>query len=103
MAAANMLSQAGGAGKKAIPALLEAAKTDPNATVKMYSANALTTMGEDAIPAMVELLKLKDRNVLQNVMYGLQQHKAKSKAAVPGRSEERRVGKECRGWGEASQ
>jgi HEAT repeat protein len=81
--AANHLSQTGAAGKKAIPALLDLAKTDPNASVKYHAAASVTAMGEDAIPAMVELLKQKDFNVLQQVLYGLQGHKAKAKPAVP--------------------
>ena len=70
-------------GTPAIPLLLTLAKKDSDANVRYNAAAALNVMGEDAIAAEVELLESTDMNVLQTVLYGLQQHREKSKAAVP--------------------
>src|SRR5262249_7944916 len=81
--AANHLGNTGAAGQKAIPKLLETAKTDDNGTVRYYATEARCNGGEEAIPALAELAKSKDANAYQTAMFGLHRHGAKAKAAVP--------------------
>ncbi len=69
--------------KKALPALAGAARKDPDFQVRDQALWLVLGMGEDAIPAMIELLKGGDSQVQQNVMGQLQQFKAKAKAAAP--------------------
>ncbi|HKB38583.1 MAG TPA: HEAT repeat domain-containing protein, partial [Gemmataceae bacterium] len=82
-AAAERLGQCGREAKEAIPALAEVARSDPHPTVRGRALSALPSMGEGAIPALVELLESADWGVQQNAMDGLQRYRDRAKPAVP--------------------
>ena len=63
--------------------ITRAADNDPDANVRYYATNTISVFGEDAVPALAELVKAKDVNVHQAAMYGLQRYGAKAKTAVP--------------------
>src|SRR5262245_64430772 len=81
--AASCLGSCGEAGKKAMPDLVKLAKNDDNPNVRSYAIGALSRMGDDALPVLLDLLKEKDVTVQRSAMTGLQQYQAKAKDAVP--------------------
>ena len=55
--AAKALGRQGPAAKKAIPALIESAKTDPDLYVRQDAIRSLGLMGRDAVPVLIKLMK----------------------------------------------
>ena len=85
-------------GRPAIPALAKALKNS-DAGVRRDAASALGDIGAEAKTALaqlVPLLKDSDAKVRSSAASALESIGAEAKTALPQRSEERRVGKECR-------
>jgi HEAT repeat protein len=81
--AASWMGQFPRGGQPLRDALIAAASSDPDGTVRHYATERLAGLGEDVIPALTELAKHDDLLVFQSAMQGLQRYGAKSKGAVP--------------------
>jgi HEAT repeat protein len=72
------------AGPELLPQLRDLALNDKQQSTRYGATIALGHMGAEAVPALVELLPVKNGDIQRTVMVALQQHGAKSRAAVPG-------------------
>jgi HEAT repeat protein len=80
---AQYIGNCGKQAKKAIPALEKMAAKDTDGTVRYYAVTALASVGNDAIPSLIELARVKDYDQRYMVLNYLAGFGAASKDAVP--------------------